>query len=180
MTNQEDIIMDKFFKHRESLIDEYTDSYMSKTTFIEKNYSFIMALEFSPFDQMNDFKHCIYNYQYYNILAKYMNLQAQELEFYDPKGAEEHKVKEFEYYALKDRATLRLLECVEYKQVSAYFLNLSSNRLSGSLYEIVFHDYDKAIFHSMDQKILSLLRANGVFSPVYKDSVIHAYVNSVY
>lgn len=174
-------MMEKFFKNRDALIDEYSNGRMSKADFIVKNYDFIMSLNFSPFEApLKDHKQCIYNYQYYNILAKYANMRAQELEIFDPKEAEVFKREEFEYYRQKDEATLSLLEYVNYKNVEAYFLNLSSNRLCGQLFEVVFKDYYRAIFHSMSPNILKKLRNHGVFSPVYKDSVIHSYVNSGY
>lgn len=176
----EDKIIEQFFQNRDDLIDKYSSTSMSKTAFIEENYEFFMRLSIEPFKEALDYRKCIFNYQYYNILAKYANLQAQELEIYDPKGAEAHKVQEFEYYKLKDQATLDLLELVNYQGVEAYFMNMASNRLCGKLYEIVFKDYYRAIFHSMNPSILKKLRENGVFSPVYKDSVINSYVNSVY
>jgi len=176
----EESLIDKFFKNRDDLIDKYADGKISKTAYVEANYKFIMSLKMSPFEGELNYEQCIYNYQYYNICAKYSNLQAQELEIYDPKGSEAFKVDEFEYYKYKDQATLSLLELVNYENVDAYFMNLASNRLCGQLYEVVFNDYNRAIFHSMNPKILRRLRDRRVFSPVYKDSVIHKYVNSVY
>ena len=176
----EDSLIDKFFLNRDELIDRYGAGRMSKTEFVEKNYQFMMDLQLPPFTGRLNYHQCLYNYQYYNIMAKYANLQAQDLEFFDPKAAETYKIEEFEYYRYKDEATLSLLQCVDFKNVEAYFMNLSSRRLSGRLFEIVFKDYERTIFHSMNSDILKKLRSNNVFSPVYKDSVIHAYVNSVY
>lgn len=177
----EESMMDKFFKNRDALIDEYSDGRMSKTDFIERNHAFIMSLNLSPFKRpLKDYKQCIYNYQYYNILAKYANLRAQELVYFDPKESEAYKEEEFKYYKFKDEATLSLLEHVDYKNVDAYFMNMQSNRLCGQLFEIVFKDYYRAIFHSMNPTILKKLRHHAVFSPVYRDSVIHSYVNSLY
>jgi len=176
----EDKYIEEFFQNRDELIDKYSADRMSKTAFVEENYDFFKRLKIKPFTENLDYRKCIFNYQYYNILAKYANLQAQELEIYDPKGAEAYKVEEFEYYKLKDEATLSLLELVDYKGVEAYFMNMASNRLCGKLFEIVFKDYYRAIFHSMNPSILKKLREKGVFSPVYKDSVINSYVNSVF
>lgn len=181
MVNQkENELIDIFFQNRDELIDRYGSGRMSKTLFVEENYKFIKNLKLEPFTDDLDYRKCIYNYQYYNILAKYANLQAQELEFFDPKGAEAYKEEEFEFYKFKDEATLNLLELVNYEQVEAYFMHLESNRLDGRLYEVVFKDLHRAIFHSMNPKILKKLRQKKVFSPVYKDSVIHSYVNSIY
>lgn len=175
-----DAMMKKFFHNRDELIDLLDAGRMNKTDFIEKNHAFMVALEMEPFDKPRDHEECIYNYQYYNIMAKYANLQAQELEFYDPKGAQVFLDEELRLYDLKDQATLALLEYVHYENVEAYFMNMSSNRLCGQLFEIVFKDYYRAIFHSMNVKILRKLRSHGVFSPVYKDSKIASYVNSSY
>ncbi|MCH4891105.1 hypothetical protein EZV73_26240 [Acidaminobacter sp. JC074] len=180
MSKQACDLMERFFKNRDELIDKYTNGRMSKTAFIEENYKFITDLNISPFSGKLDFSQCIYNYQYYNIMAKYANLQAQDCAYFDPKGAEAYKEEEFEYYKYKDEATLSLLELVDYKSVEAYFMHMQSNRLDGKLFEVVFKDFNRAIFHSMNPKILKRLREHRVFSPVYKDSVIHSYVNSVY
>lgn len=178
---QKEEMMKKFFVNRDALIDTFGLGRMSKTEFVEKNYEFMVDLEMEPFKQpLKNHKECIYNYQYYNIMAKYANIQAQELEFYDPKGSENFLKEELAYYVLKDEATLSFLEYVAYENVDAYYMHLKSNRLCGQLYEIVFKDYHRAIFHSMNPKILRELRNNQVFSPVYKDSVISSYVNSVY
>jgi len=180
MNKQACDLMDQFFKNRDELIDKYTSGRMSKTAYIEENYKFIMSLNMTPFSGQLDFKQCIYNYQYYNILAKYANLQAQECAIFDPKGSDSYKQDEFEYYKYKDQATLSLLELVNYESVEAYFMHMQSNRLDGKIFEVVFKDFHRAIFHSMNPKILKQLRDHRVFSPVYKDSVIHSYVNSVY
>lgn len=172
--------IEKFFINRDKLIDELEGGRLSKTAFIEKNYEFVMDLELKPFEDNLDDKKCIYNYQYYNLLAKYENFKAQEVEFFDPELYDFHMEEANKYYEFKDKATLAFLEFVNYKNVKAYFLNLDSKRLEGQLFEVVFLDYNRAIFHSMNQKILSKLRENGKFSPVYKASIIHDYVNSAY
>jgi hypothetical protein len=178
---QKEEMMKQFFENRDALIDAFTLGEMNKTDFIEKNHAFMVELKMKPFQlPLKDHQECIYNYQFYNIMAKYAHLQAQAIEYYDPKGAEAYIEEAFSYYALKDDATLSFLEYVDYKNVQAYFMNLKSYRLCGQLYEIVFNDYNRAIFHSMNPKILKGLRAHQVFSPVYKDSVISSYVNSVY
>ena len=177
----EDQIMDKFFANRDELINRYSAGEMSKTEFVEENYKFIMDLKLNPFEgKLKDYKQCIYNYQYYNIFAKYCNLKAQDYEFFEPEKSKFYKEEEFKYYANKDQATLCMLECVEYKNVDAYLLKLNSKRLSGNLFEVVFKDYDKAIFHSMNNSILYELRQHRVFSYTPKDSVISMYVNSLY
>jgi len=181
LKEEKEQMMKKFFENRDALIDKYGSGRMNKTHFVEKNYEFMMDLKMKPFKlPLKDHKECIYNYQYYNIMAKYANLQAQELEFYDPKASQAFLEEEQSYYVFKDEATLSFLEYVDFENVESYFMHLNSNRLCGQLYEIVFKDYHRAIFHSMNPKILSKLRSNQVFSPVYKDSVISSYVNSVY
>lgn len=177
----EDRVMDKFFSNRDELINRYSAGEMSKTEFVEMNYKFIMDLKFDPFTgKLSDYRQCMYNYQYYNILAKYCNLKAQDYEFFEPEKARDYKDKEFKYYSKKDEATLSMLECVEFKNVEAYLLKLNSKRLSGNLFEVVFKDYDKAIFHSMNNDILYELRQHRSFSYTPKDSVISTYVNSLY
>ncbi len=177
----EDEIMEKFFTNRDELINRYSAGEMNKTAFVEKNYEFIIELNFKPFEgKLNNYKECIYNYQYYNIFAKYCNLKAQDYEFFEPEKSRFYKEEEFKYYEKKDHATQNMLDCVAYENVDAYLLKLNSRRLSGNLFEIVFRDYDKAIFHSMNNNILYNLRQHRCFSYTPKESIISTYVNSLY
>jgi len=174
--------LDNFFKTRNDLIERYSAGEFTKKEFIEENYKYLMKLNLNPFQgRIKSFKMGIYNYQYYNIMAKYSNMMADEMKYCDGELSREHKRKEFDYYALKDKATEQCLEFVDFKGVEAYFLDVNSRRLTNSqLYEIVFRDYDKAIFHSYNEKLLRRLRVNGVFSSKRRRSVIDGYINSSY
>ena len=181
-TNNEQKLLDEFFKTRNELIDDYTGGKLSKTELIDANYKYITELDLKPFEnRINCFKMGIYNYQYFNMLAKYCNMKAEELKFWNYEESKEYKTKEDQYYDLKDQSTMQCLEFVGYENVDAYFLELNSVRLTRSqLFEVVFRDYDKAIFHSCNERVLRQLRINGVFSSTRRKSIIDGYVNSKY
>jgi len=62
---------DKFLIHRQSLIEQYSKGDMTKDEFIEANYSYINSTDLVPFKKLDNVKKAIFNYQYYNVLAKY-------------------------------------------------------------------------------------------------------------
>lgn len=63
------------------------------------------------------------------------------------------------------------------KKVSAYYLAMNSKNLNKRLVEIVFHDFDKVILHTLDAKVISILRSYGVLEKEARNSLIDSYVN---
>ena len=76
---------DRFFEERDSLIYQFTKGDISKKEFIEEHYFFIMRLNLKPFKKIDSFEKGLYNYQYFNAVAKYYRLRAK-----DKKLAEKH------------------------------------------------------------------------------------------
>lgn len=70
---------EQFLKNRESLIEQYAKGDLTKEEFIEANYRCINSLDIKPFQKIDNVKKAIYNYQYYNVLAKYYQKKAHDL-----------------------------------------------------------------------------------------------------
>ena len=83
------------------------------------------------------------------------------------------------FYNKKDKATLKVLKMIDYKNVNAYFIKIRSHYLKGKLFEIVLNDYDM-ILHSTSLLILENLRNECVFYEESRQSLIDNYVNTRY
>ncbi|MCL1982690.1 MAG: hypothetical protein FWG53_06375, partial [Clostridiales bacterium] len=124
----------------------------------------------------------IYNYQYYNAIAKYNRLRAK-----DKKLVEKHPelVKGIledvkTAYRNKDDSVIKLLRFLKYENMEAYFIKSKSEYLDNKLFEITLHDYEGVIFHSISTRLQNELKREGVFSDVRKKSKIDEYVNKKY
>ncbi|WDV44850.1 hypothetical protein PV797_15170 [Clostridiaceae bacterium M8S5] len=175
-------IFDKFFNHRDYLIIQYKQGDLTKKEYIQANVDYIYKNNIKPFDKIDIYEKGMYNYQYYNMMAKYYFMQGKIL---NENKDDEKYVKSFieeghYYYRMKDKSTLNLLKLLKFKNMEAYFIKLNSKNLMGKLYEICLKDYDKAILHSQNYKILEILKKERVFSGDYKKSVIDEYVNVKY
>lgn len=177
------MIQDKFnhfLKTRQNLIFMYKKGDLSKSEYIEENYNLINSLGIKPFRKIDNVKKAIYNYQYYNVLAKYYRKLASQ--------TPPHKVTHLEYakksdyfYDKKDKATESLLKLLDFKGVEAYFVKVSSPNLKKKLFEIVFTELDGIVLHSKNERILEMLRYEGVFKDdTVRKSVIDNYVNQKY
>ena len=173
---------DLFFEEREALIYKFTKGDISKKEFIEEHYHFIMRLHMKPFQRIDSFEKGMYNYQYFNVIAKYNKLRAK-----DRKLAEKHpellkgileNVKAA--YRDKDDSVIRLLRFLDYENMEAYFIKAKSEFLDNKLFEVVLHDYDGVILHSISRRLLEELRREGVFSEGRRKSRIDDYVNKKY
>lgn len=174
--------LNDFILKRDEIINKLDNGEISKEYFLLENYNLIDLLSMKPYLTINSFEQGIYNYQYYNILAKYYNNEANNYKF---NKKQQHKYKLFigkcrNYYNEKDKVTDKIIELLNYENMEAYYIELQSARLQGKLYEINVKNYDKAIFHSMDDDIKNKLIKNSVFSKIAKKSVIDNYVNKGY
>lgn len=171
-----------FFAKRNHLIDLLDEGKIDKEIFIDNNYRLIDELSMKPFPQVKSYEEGMYNYQYYNTLAKYFNTRANEVKF-DKNKQRQYKDsinKCNNYYYEKDRTLKQMLYIKEFKNMTAYFVTLFSERLQTKLYEIVFIDEEKAVFHSMNPTILKELKSYGVFEEGERPSVIDGYINEKY
>ncbi len=171
-----------FFDNRSAIIVQFENGNITKKQFLEYNYDLVMKMNLKPFLRIDSYEMGMYNYQYYNVLAKYFNMLAKEV-----KNTRKHQKyynyylnKGNNYYHEKDKAALSLLEYLEFKGVEAYFVNVNSKLLNDKLYEIVLLDYKEAIFHSKALWLLDILKKEGVFQEGKKVSLIDEYINETY
>lgn len=187
----------KFLQHRQSLLFQYKIGDLTKNEFIEENFSTIERLGIKPFKRVDNIKKAIYNYQYFNVLAKYYYRQAKDF----PTGSKQRAsllAQSNSYYYEKDKVTMTLLRLLDYRNVEAYFVKVKSKKLQNKLYEIVIRDPDSLnqintlsfshggmeaddlVLHSKNPVILNQLRQEGVFLDEKKRSITDSYINQKY
>ncbi|MDP4180754.1 MAG: hypothetical protein Q8942_06655 [Bacillota bacterium] len=170
---------DQFLIHRQSLIEQYTKGDMTKDEFIEANYVYINSSDLVPFKKIDNVKKAIFNYQYYNAIAKYNQKRAHELN--SRHGAREDYLEQVNYfYSKKDHVTEKLLKLLDFNGVEAYFVKVNSPALKGKLFEIVLKDYEGLILHSKNENILSMLIRENVFKNEVRRSLVDEYINKKY
>ena len=170
-------VIQKYFRHRQNLIDQYVRGDMSKAEYLEANYNAVVALNLPPFRKIDSLDKGLYNYQYYNAMAKDARSVSGDYDDYELRR--ERLDVANEYYTEKDNATMAVLKLLEYKSVHAYFIRVRSKHLKGKLFEIVIEDY-QMILHSRSPYILNRLREEGVFTEGARDSLIDGYINQKY
>ena len=175
-------LFETFFDNRSSLIVQFKNGEITKREFLEYNYDIVTKMNIKPFLKIDSFEKGMYNYQYYNVLAKYFTTLAKEIK--NTKKHQKYYVyylnKGNNYYHEKDKAAVSLLKFLEFKGVEAYFVRCESKSLKDKLFEVVLLDYKEAIFHSKALWFLDILRAEGVFIEGMKPSLIDEYINEKY
>lgn len=180
--NKKGGIFDRFFDRRSELIVKLAQGELSKKQFLEYNYDLVRRANMSPFLRIDNYEMGMYNYQYYNVLAKYFNMLAGEAK---ELGKSHRQVNDYanrrnNYYNEKDKATIALLEFLEFQDMEAYYIDMESKSLNGELFEIVLLNHDKAIFHSKAKWLLDILKEKGIFKDKKKRSIIDNYINETY
>ena len=155
----------KYFKYRQGLIDQYVKGDMTKREYLSRNLDAVLALRDKPFGIVDSLEKGLFNYQYFNAMAK------------DCKNTDPAKTDY--YYAKKDRATMSVLRILDFQGVGAYFIRVRSPQLRGRLFEIIIHEY-QMILHSASPEILERLRQENVFLEETRQSVIDGYINQKY
>ncbi|MCL2564406.1 MAG: hypothetical protein FWE24_01165 [Defluviitaleaceae bacterium] len=167
----------KYFEYRQSLIDQYIMGDMTKSEYLEKNFDAVLGLRREPFKYLDNIDKCLFNYQFYNAHAKESKMIASSA--VSPKSKAQHLKEVDFYYAKKDAATLKALELMDFKGVSAYFIKVKSKHMKYRLFEIKLTE-PNTILHSMNEGILSRLRNEGVFQDEVKVSQADMYINQRY
>lgn len=172
--------LEVFFKKRNDLISELSQGKIDKISFLEKNYELIQNLNMKPLLNISSLEEGMYNYQYYNILAKYFKQKSQLYSNNKKKQKKynENLMKSNNYYAEKDKYLFRMIDFLDKDSSEAYFIDMNSKRLNNSLFEIVVKDVEFAIFHSMNEKILEKLYEKNIFINETRISKIDDYVNT--
>jgi hypothetical protein len=168
----------KYFKYRQNLIDQYMKGDMSKREYLKKNYNAVVYGNIGPFSNMDTVEKALFNYQYYNALAKEQKSISTSRDM-DYELKRDFLEQSNYYYKKKDRATHAVLRMLDYRGTEAYFVKVRSKYLKGKLFEIVIEDTD-IILHSTSPFILNSLREEGVFSEESRKSLIDEYVNHRY
>lgn len=170
---------EQFLKNRESLIAQYNKGDLTKEEFIEENYRSINSLGIKPFRRIDNVKKGIYNYQYYNVIAKYYQKKAHALSKNSEARQDFLDLANY-FYSKKDKVTEKLLKLLDFKGVEAYYVKVKSPNLKKKLFEIVLKDYDNVILHSKSKTILDMLIKENIFHHEEKKSVIDNYINQKY
>lgn len=175
-------LFEEFYERRSFLIRQYEMGDLTKREFLEENFDSVRRLNLKPFSRIDSFEKGMFNYQYYNSLAKYYRMLAKDVRhtrkhnryynYYFNKGNN--------YYHEKDRATLKLIEYLDFEGMEAYYIKVESKGLKGKLYEIVLHDYKEAIFHSKAEWLKEILIEREIFVEEKRKSLIDDYINQVY
>lgn len=168
----------KYFKYRQSLIDQYAKGDMTKREYLQRNYEAVVYGDIGPFHNMDTLEKALFNYQYYNALAKEMKSisTTRDMEY---ELKQDYMEKSNYYYAKKDKATLRALRLLDFQGVESYFIKIRSRFLKGKLFEILIAE-ENIVLHSTSTLILKCLREEGVFFEESRKSVIDEYVNHRY
>lgn len=169
-----------FIETRNSLIKSYSDGEITKKKFLEDNFNYIKELNIKPFKVINSFEEGMYNYQYYNILAKYYNMKAIDASETSTDKYYFYRDMRNRYYHDKDKTTMDFLKFLDFKNMEAYYVNMESDALNDQIYEIVLLNYEKAIFHSKSFWLLKKLREKDVFFKEKRKSLIDEYINERY
>lgn len=174
-------ILERFIAGRDRLIDCLESGELDKSAYLEAQYQALMELGVSPRrGPLGSIEEGLFNYQYYNVLAKRERIQSKDEEFRNPEASRKHRNQSDRHYALKDRETVKILELLNYEHVQSFFIETPARFLNGKLIEIIIDNYDRAVFHTADEGIINRLVRAGVFSEGIRPSVIQAYIESDY
>lgn len=171
-----------FIAERNRLIDALESGSLNKAAYLEAQDAALTALSAVPrrHGALISFEEGLFNYQYYNMLAKRERVLCKDEEFRNPAQSRRHRQEADRWYALKDRETVRLLEWLGYQEVRAYYIETPARYLKGRLIEIVAYTRHRAVFHTADEAILNRLVRAGVFQEGLQPSVIRSYIEADY
>lgn len=177
--NQRENKFDKFFKNRKNLIYQYKKGDMSKGEFIERNYNYIQSMNTKPFIRIDNIKKGVFNYQYYNVIAKYCQKRASE--FPNRSFAKEDFIEKANYYySKKDKVTLKILDLLDCTNIEAYYIKVKSHTLKNKLIEIVLTEYDDIILHTRNELIKEKLINEKILMKEKRKSLVDEYINNKY
>lgn len=151
---------------------------MTKSEYLEKNLDAVLGLNIKPFKNIDTLEKGLFNYQYFNALAK--ESRQMSYDFSDREIKYEYMEKADYYYDKKDKATLKIIELLDYKGIEAYYIKVRSKNLKGKLFEIIINDYNNMILHSTNDYIAKRLKDNYILSDTEKKSIIDGYINQKY
>ena len=165
--------LQKYFNYRQAHIDQYIKGDMTKREYLDRNLDAVLSLNIKPFRNVDTLDKALFNYQYYNAMAKDCKMNAY--------GDYEFQLSEMmdHYYYQKDKATMKALQLIDYN-VTAYHISVRSKELKNKLFEIVLREHNNMILHSTNEAIKNKLIEEGVFEKSTKKSLIDYYINHKY
>ena len=167
----------KYLRYRQALIDQYIRGDMTKREYLNKNLDAVLGLNIKPFRFIDTVEKGLFNYQYYNAMAK--DAKSLSMEINDKDAEFRLRGESNSYYHDKDRATMAILKLIDYENISAYFIKVRSKYLKGKIFEIVLYDYN-AIMHSKNLLLLENIKKAGAFKEGMHTSLIDGYINQRY
>lgn len=179
MNTRDHELLKTFIRERAQLIRALSSGVLDKSAFLEANEALIQRLNLKPFGQIQSYEQALFNYQYYNLMAKKAQRAVQNRKRVGGKVSK-HAVRVHGYYTAKDRATAAIISMLVNENIKAYTIKTRSRRLDQKLIEIVAPDREYAVFHSLNQGIKKSLIERGCFDETTRNSVIDTYVNAFY
>lgn len=135
-----------------------------------------------PYININSYEKAMYNYQYYNAVAKYYRMLASSYRFDKKKKRNYNDCLNISnnYYDQKDGVILDILRLKDYKEIEGYYVECNSKSLMNTLVEIVVKDEKEAIFHTKSERIIEKLKEKSIFDEKLRASLIDGYINERY
>ncbi len=152
--------LQEYFNYRQALIEQYLKGDMTKREYLAQNFQAVLNLKDKPFKNVDSVDKGLFNYQFYNAMAKQAKSESQN--YYNREIANSYIDKSNYYYGLKDKSTLKILELSDYQNTEAYFIKVKSKALKNKLFEIILHDKNM-ILHSTSKVVLNKLKNEHVF-----------------
>ncbi len=171
--------LEEFLIYRDDYIDLLEEGAISKEEFNEKNHELIERLNLRPFSNIANFQQGMYNYHYYNTMAKTSLYLSNK--YKDENNLKKYKYEnnnKLNYYNEKDKATRAMVELAEPGEMEAYYIKLHSKNLKTSIFEIYFKNKKRSILHSKSGEIKQLLIDKNCFVDDVRTSRIDSYVNN--
>lgn len=173
---------ENFFEHRSNLIKKYEEKIITKKEFLKLNYEYFVLKMRGPYININSYEKAMYNYQYYNAVAKYYRMLASSYRFDKKKKRNYNDCLNISnnYYDQKDGVILEILRLKDYKEIEGYYVECNSKSLMNTLVEIVVKDEKEAIFHTKSERIIEKLKEKSIFDENLRASLIDGYINERY
>lgn len=160
---------------RNRLIDKLDRRLLTKEEFHSENYRTLCRWQMKPYPVIRSLEEGIYNYQYYNTLAKEWQRRAGCA----PEKNRTRFVREIRnFFCMKDACILQMLQLDQNERIEAYFVHTASIGLRNRLLEIVYPDREKIVLHTLSPDILQTVQRMGVFTTIIRRSRIHDYINT--
>ena len=166
--------LSNYISLRNKLIDRLGCGDLDKVGFLFENYMLITRFNIKPFISPDTIDKCLYNYQYFNTLAKYNKTYP------DKRLARKNIDMVKFFYDKKDQTIKAIISHKDAGIINAYPIRLHSKRLNKELMEIVLEDQEKCILHSLDPEIKKTLIKMKVYDDKPRESIISDYVNKPY